>query len=49
MKAVIIKGIEMPAPGSFLDVRINSDGTVLIPCAMGECDTVKAEEIEIEE
>ena len=47
MKAIIIKGIEMPDKEGFIDVRINGDGTVLIPCAMGMCDTVKAEEIEI--
>lgn len=47
MKAVVIKGLELPEEGSFVDVRINSDGTVLLPCAQGECSTIKAEEIEI--
>ena len=49
MKAIIIKGVEMPDPRGFLDVRIYGDGSVLIPCAMGECGTVKAEEIEVED
>ena len=47
MKAILIKGVEMPkGDGTFLDVRINSDGSVLVPCAMGECTTASAEEVE---
>lgn len=46
MKSVIIRGLELPEDGGFVDVRIYSDGSVLIPCAMGECGTMKAEEIE---
>lgn len=49
MKAIIIKGVEMPDENGFLDVRINGDGTVLIPIHMGDCDTASAEEIEINE
>lgn len=49
MKAVLIKGLEMPDDGGFVDVRINSDGSVLLPCAMGECGTLKAEEIECDD
>lgn len=49
MKAILLKGLEMPqGEETFLDVRINSDGTVLIPCGTGECDTVRAEQIEVE-
>ena len=47
MKAIIIKGVEMPKKEGFLDARIYGDGTVLLPTHMGECDTVKAEEVEI--
>ncbi len=47
MKAVVIKGLELPEEGGFVDVRINSDGTVLLPCAMGECNTLEAKEIDI--
>lgn len=49
MKAIVIKGLEMPEESGFLDVRINGDGTVLVPTHMGECSTVKAEQVEIEE
>lgn len=49
MKAIIIKGVEMPSKDGFIDARIYGDGTVLLPMCMGECDTVKAEEIEIPE
>lgn len=47
MKAIIIKGIEMPEKEGFLDARIYGDGTVLLPTHMGECGSVKAEEVEI--
>lgn len=54
MKAIIIKNAEMPTPtqdglDTFLDVRIYSDGSVLIPCAEGNCNTVRAEETDLEE
>ena len=49
MKAIIIKGIEMPDKRGFLDVRIYGDGTVLLPTHMGECGSVKAEEVDIPE
>lgn len=49
MKAIIIKGVEMPEKEGFLDARIYGDGTVLLPTHMGECDTVKAEEVVIPE
>ena len=49
MKAVIIKGLEMPDEKGFVDARIYGDGTVLLPCCGGNCSTIKAEEIEIEE
>ena len=49
MKAIIIKGIEMPDERGFIDARIYGDGTVLLPCAAGECGTVTAEEIELED
>lgn len=40
---IFINGIDMPTGDSFLGVRINSDGTVLIPFGMGNCTVVKAE------
>ena len=54
MKGILIKGIAMPSSTedgltTFLDTRIYSDGTVLVPCMQGNCSTVKAEEVEIEE
>ena len=49
MKAVVIKGLEMPDENGFLDVRIYGNGTVFVPCAMGEGTEYKAEEIECEE
>ena len=49
MKAIIIKGMEMPENNGFIDVRIYADGKVLIPCAMGNCSTVTAEEIDYQE
>ena len=50
MKAVLIKGLEMPTgENTFVDVRIRSNGTVLIPCAENQGEGCKAEEIEIEE
>lgn len=49
MKAIIIKGVEMPDERGFLDVRIYGDGTVLLPAHAGECGTAKAEEVEIDQ
>lgn len=49
MKAIIIKGVEMPDVRGFLDVRIYGDGSVLIPTHMGECEKAKAEEIDIKD
>ena len=49
MKAIIIKGVEMPEKEGFLDARIYGNGTVLLPTHMGECGSVKAEEVEIPE
>lgn len=49
MKAIIIKGLEMPEEKGFIDARIYGDGSVLLPCAMGSCSTLKAEEVELEE
>lgn len=49
MKAIIIKGLEMPDERGFIDARIYGDGTVLLPCAGGVCGTVTAEEIEYED
>ena len=47
MKAIILKGLEMPkGEGTFLDVRIYADGSVLIPCAMGNCTNASAEEVD---
>lgn len=49
MKAIIIKGVEMPEKDGFLDARIYGDGTVLLPAHTGECETAKAEEVEIDQ
>ena len=49
MKAIIIKGIGMPDKRGFLDVRIYGDGTVLLPAHAGECETAKAEQVEIDQ
>ena len=49
MKAIIIKGLEMPSENGFLDVRIYGDGTVLVLTHMGECTEVKAEPVEVNE
>ena len=53
MKAIIIKGLGMPVPTddgmtTFVDARIYSDGSVLLPCN-GETLEASAEEVEIEE
>lgn len=53
-KGILIKGAEMPTPtqdglDTFLDIRIYSDGSVLIPCGGGNCGSAKAEEIEYTE
>ena len=48
MKAIMIKNLELPTgEGTFLDVRIQSNGKALLPCAMGKCSTYEVEEIEI--
>ena len=47
MKTIIIKGLEMPDQNGFIDARIYGDGTVLLPCATGECSTVTAEAAEL--
>ena len=50
MKAILIKGIGMPeGENTFVDVRINSNGSVLIPCADNQGEGCTAEEIEVEE
>ena len=49
MKAIIIKGVEMPEKNGVLDVRIYGNGEVLLPAHMGECATAKAEEVEIDQ
>jgi len=54
MKAIIIKNVCMPTKtdsglDTFMDVRIYSDGEVLIPCAQGNCTETTAEEIEYTE
>lgn len=47
MKAVIIKGLELPDQNGFTDVRIQGDGKALLVCCMGACSTMDCEEIEI--
>ena len=47
MKAIIIKNVEMPDERGFLDARIYGDGTVFLPCCMGEGSSVTAEQIEL--
>lgn len=47
MKAVIIKGLELPDQGGFTDVRIQGDGKALLVCCMGACSTLECEEVEI--
>lgn len=50
MKALIIKGLELPTTeGSFIDIRIQSDGTALLPCGMGMASVYTVEEIELPE
>lgn len=48
MKAVIIKGLELPDKDGFVDVRIYGDGTAVMPCSMGNCNTYNVEQIECE-
>lgn len=49
MKALLIKGLEMPTgDNSFVDIRIQSNGTALLPCGMGFCSTYEVEEVETE-
>lgn len=48
MKAILIKGIEMPDENGFIDIRVYGNGNVVIPCCDGNFSEVKAEEIEIE-
>ena len=52
-KGVFIKGLDMPKPTddgmtTFVDARIYSDGSVLLPCN-GELGETTAQEIEIED
>lgn len=49
MKAILIKGLELPDEKGFLDVRIQGNGKALMVCGMGNCITYDAEEIEINE
>ena len=49
MKAILIKGMELPDEKGFLDVRIQGNGKALLVCGMGNCITYDAEEIEINE
>ena len=51
MKAILIKGVEMPEePQHLVDLRIYGDGTVQMVGCMGRAANVgTAEEIEIEE
>jgi len=47
MKAIIIKGLEMPQNGGFVDLRVYSDGKVDQVACMGHCTVLEAEEVEI--
>lgn len=47
MKAILIKGLELPDEQGFLDIRIQGDGKALLHCGMGNCITYDVEEIEI--
>ena len=47
MKAILIKGAEMPDENGFLDIRVYGNGKVFMPCAAGEGSEATAEEIEI--
>lgn len=50
MKAVLIKGLEMPTgEDTFVDVRIQSDGKALLVGCMGHCSVYDAEETDCEE
>ena len=49
MKAILIKGAEMPNENGFLDIRVYGDGRVFMPCGAGEGSEAKAEEIEVQE
>ena len=46
MKAILIKGAEMPEERGFIDLRVYGDGTVISPCGSSFSET-KAVEIEI--
>ena len=46
MKAILIKGLEMPDQDSFIDLRIENGKAAVVGC-MGACKKFKAEEIEI--
>lgn len=48
MKAIIIKGLELPEERGFLDVRIQGNGKALLVCGMGNCSVYDAEEIDME-
>lgn len=50
MKALIIKNLELPTiDGSFIDIRIQSDGKAIMPGCMGHCSVYDVEEVEIPE
>lgn len=49
MKAVIIKGLELPDQDGFTDIRIYGDGTAVMPMCMGSCVNYDVEEIELPE
>lgn len=47
MKAIIIKGLEMPEEDSFIDLRVRGDGKAQVVGCMGASASFKAEQIEI--
>ena len=49
MKAIIIKGLEMPEENGFVDARIYGNGKVLLPCCPDGISETTAEEIEVED
>lgn len=49
MKAILIKGVEMPEENGFMDVRIQGNGKALLVGCMGHCSTYEAEEVDIKE
>lgn len=50
MKAIIIKGLSMPnGENTFVDLRIQSNGTALQVGCMGHCSVYQAEEVDLPE